>query len=186
MKKLTCILIVSMCICINTIAQKELNTDNWYIFKVYTSGLQSDLNEEMLARTIEKKEMDLFCAFDYHSNEGYIITTDKNKIYQIEDLINSLIQKVTIQSYEEIPYTDELLLNIYSMRGNVMKKDIHKKLPPFINLGPKFEISNKLYTKVKDIWISFYPDSYKQMISEPKPLSQQEIEERNKKTNYKP
>ncbi len=139
----------------------------------------------MFARTLEKKGLAIFCAFDYATNEGYIITTDPYKIQLAEDLANNTIKKVTIQGTEEMKYSDSLFLDIYCLRGNLLKENQSKELPPFINLGPNFELSNQFYAKAKKIWISLYPETYRKMIPEPKPYTQEELIEIQQKSNRK-
>lgn len=160
----------------------QIDTQNWALYKVKVSGLQSDLNDEMLSRTLEKKNQAIFSAFNYNLNEGYVIIEKTKPFHDVINFVNNEIQKANIIYSEPLLLNDTLLLEIYALRNNIEKKDLSKQLPPYINLGgTKFQFSNDLYAYVKQIWINLYPDIYRSFIT-PKPLTPEEEREKELKS----
>lgn len=183
MKKFITFIMVFNFFTLKVFLQTSYNVDKWYYYKVFTSGLTTDLNEEMLSRTIEKKNLALFTAFDYIKNEGYIIVENQDDIQSIKDLINNKVKPVTIQNYNLEKYSDDLLLNIYCIRANLPTELYSTQLPNFISLGPKVELANFLYDKVKKIWINKFPEQYKKMTTPSNNLTDDEIKEKQNKIN---
>lgn len=185
MKKLFILIIIFNVFTYRAFLQTNYDVDNWYYYKVYTSGLTTELNDEMLSRTIEKKNLAVFTAFDYLKNEGYVIVENPDNMQSIKELINNNVSQVTIQNYQQEKYSDDLLFEIYCIRSNHPAELHSVQLPKYVSLGPKVELANFLYDKVKKIWINKYPDQYKKMTTPSNILTEEEIKEKQLKNNSK-
>jgi len=137
---------------LNLKAQKNDLIPNMYSFKLLVDGINDSLKADYLARALEKQNLVLFASFSQISDYGYIIVSDKSQISNVASYINLTLNNYKLLEYEELPLTQNLFLEIYSLRSN-NANNICKNLPKYIQLGPKNELSWQLYDLAKSIWI---------------------------------
>lgn len=165
--------------------QQNIDLSKWYAFKVYTSGINDFKTADYIEKTLEKAELALFAAFDPADGSGYVILKDAYLINEIEKYVNNMLYGVKVEQYESAELNEDLFLHIYFLRGKVPIEKQSIQLPIFIKWGPYTQYSNDLYALAKSIWIKKYPDAYKALIPDPKPLTPEEQAEKDQKLNRK-
>ncbi len=165
--------------------QQNVDLSKWYVFKVYTSGVNDVKTADYIERTLEKTQLALFSAFNPADGSGYVILKDAYLINEIEKYINNMLYGVKVEQYESAELNEDLFLNIYFLRGRVPLEKRSVQLPTFIQIGPYLQYSNDLYATAKSAWIKKYPDAYKALTPEPKPLTPEEQAEKEQKLNRK-
>ena len=103
---------------LNLKAQKNDLIPNMYSFKLLVDGINDSLKADYLARALEKQNLVLFASFSQISDYGYIIVSDKSQISNVASYINLTLNNYKLLEYEELPLTQNLFLEIYSLRSN--------------------------------------------------------------------
>jgi hypothetical protein len=183
MKKIFVLVVFAFIVFKCSFSQKLPDLSKWYAYKVYASGISDAQKADYLARSIEKKELAVFAAFDEKNGTGYVIIEAPYLMHEIEKYVNNLLTDFHIESNEPLTLDETLFLNSYFLRGSIPLEKQLSQLPVFINLGAKKELSNELYALAKSIWIKKYPDAYKALTPAPKPLTPEQQEKIQQKSN---
>ena len=160
--------------------QSEFNLQKNKLYKISLSGADNFSKADEVSRLMEKNMLSIFSYVDFTTGEGYFIVDNYYKVHEIEKMLDNSNEFKYI-SFEEIPLSKDIFLEIYFKRGGENTDDFSVGLPKKVNLGPKVELAEQLYGVAKEIWVENYPDSYNNLYSPKNNLSPEELKEKQNK-----
>ena len=128
------------------------------IYKINIAGADNVKTADEVARLIEKNLLCVFSYVDPLTGTGYFIVDNFYKVHEIEKMINNS-DGLAYLSFEEIPLTEDLFLEMYMKRGGFEKAEFSNNPPKMIIMGPYNELSKALYKKAVSIWVLKYPEN---------------------------
>lgn len=135
--------------------EPSFNFETNKLYKINISGADNVTIADEIERLIEKNLLCIFSDVDQLTSTGYFIVDNFYKVHEIEKMINNR-DGLAYLSYEELPLTEDIFLEIYMKRGGYKPVEFPSYSPKKVQMGPFQKLTDELYLKAKEVWDKKY------------------------------
>jgi hypothetical protein len=153
-----------------------LDPSNCTFYKFSISG---DLNTERakyISNELYGVKKVLISYTDAQAAITWVLMRNEGDVREVASKVASL--GYSLSGQQEIPFNDDLFLEVYCGLGNTDKSVISKQFPNYVRTANDRR-DELLYKNAKNIWINKYPEQYKAMFSTE--MTEEQIREKQMK-----